>query len=194
MPLPERVHRLQQRDDRRERLRAIIAAESLRRGESFTLASGRPSTFFFDMKRTAMHPEGISLIADILFEMIKEDRDVEYIGGLETGTIPIVAAVAARSWPERPVSAFFVRKIPKDHGTRKLIDGQFKDGATVILIEDVTTTGGSVMQAASAVREHGATVKRIISLVDREEGAIENMKRDGIEFTAVFTMGDFGNP
>ena len=103
MAVPNRVQRLHRWDDRRDRLRQIITNESLRRGESFTLASGRPSTFFFDMKKTMLHPEGCSLLADVLFEMIKEDRDVDYIGGLEVGAIPIVTAVAARSWPERPV-------------------------------------------------------------------------------------------
>ena len=98
-------------------------------GSEFTLASGQRSGFFFDMKKTMFHPEGASLVGDIIFEMIADDVDVQYIGGLEIGAIPIAVSVAARSWPTRPINAFFVRKAPKDHGAINLIDGQFRPNA-----------------------------------------------------------------
>jgi orotate phosphoribosyltransferase len=179
-------------EEQRERLRRLIEDYSLTRG-AFTLASGRTSDFFFDMKPTMLHPEGASLIGNILFGMIKNDRDVRYIGGLEIGAIPIVTSVAQRSWPEHPLNAFFVRKTPKDHGTAKLIDGQFEHGSKVILFDDVTTTGGSVMKVVAAVREHGCSVKKILTIVDRGEGAVEAMKRDKLEFIPVFTMDDFSD-
>src|SRR5258708_37979571 len=96
------------RDERRERLLQIIKSQSLLTGAEFTLASGQQSGFFFDMKKTMFHPEGASLLGDIIFEMIARDVDVDHIGGLEIGAIPIVVSVSARSWPDRPVNAFFV--------------------------------------------------------------------------------------
>lgn len=178
-------------DDARHDLREIIRAQSLLTGKDFTLASGRHTGYFFDMKKTMLHPQGAALVGQVLFEMIKDDRDVEFIGGLEIGAIPLVTAVAVCSWPERPINAFFVRKIPKDHGTSKLIDGQYTRGAKVILFDDVTTTGGSVMKAVHAVREQGSEVKRIITIVDRLEGATENLAAAGLTFDHVFTTRDF---
>ena len=178
-------------DDRRKRLLQIIKAESLLTGSQFTLASGQRSGFFFDMKKTMFHPEGAALIGDIIFEMIAGDTDVQYIGGLEIGAIPMAVSVAARSWPARPINAFFVRKAPKDHGAINLIDGQFRPNSSVILFEDVTTTGGSVMKAVKAVRDQGCTIKKILTIVDREEGATQNLKKEGLELVAVFTMENF---
>jgi orotate phosphoribosyltransferase len=179
------------RDDRRARLLRIIKAQSLLTGAQFTLASGQRSGFFFDMKKTMFHPEGAALIGDIIFEMIAGDTDVEYIGGLEIGAIPMAVSVAARSWPDRPINAFFVRKAAKDHGAINLIDGQFRPNAKVILFEDVTTTGGSVMKAVRAVRDQGCTVKKILTIVDRGEGATANLKKENLELAAIFTMDDF---
>ena len=92
---------------KRERLRDIIARESLLTGDNFTLASGKSSGYFFDMKKTMFHPEGASLTADLIFEAIKDDKDVAYIGGLEMGAVPVIAGVCLRSWPERPISIVF---------------------------------------------------------------------------------------
>jgi len=107
---------------KRERLLGIIRRQSLLENRDFVLASGRSSSFFFDMKQTMFDPEGASLAADLLFDRI-EDEAVDYIGGLETGAIPIVAALCARSWPEKPIRGFFVRKEAKGHGTDQRIDG-----------------------------------------------------------------------
>jgi orotate phosphoribosyltransferase len=181
----------QARDTRRERLLQIIKANSLLTGSQFTLASGQRSSFFFDMKKTMFHPEGASLAAELILEMMADDQKVEAVGGLEIGAIPIAVAVAVRSWPRRPISAFFVRKAPKDHGAINLVDGQFRPGMNVILFEDVTTTGGSVMKAVRAVRDQGATVDKIITIVDRCEGATENLKKENLLLLPIFTMDDF---
>jgi orotate phosphoribosyltransferase len=191
MPQGQPAARPDLRDDRRERLLRIIKAQSLLTGAQFTLASGQRSGFFFDMKKTMFHPEGAALIGDIIFEMIAPDTDVEYIGGLEIGAIPMAVSVAARSWPDRPINAFFVRKAPKDHGAINLIDGQFRPNQKVILFEDVTTTGGSVMKAVRAVRDQGCTVKKIVTIVDRGEGAAANLRKENLELAAIFTMDDF---
>jgi orotate phosphoribosyltransferase len=193
MPQAKPASRPHTRDARRERLLQIIKAESLLTGSEFTLASGQRSGFFFDMKKTMFHPEGASLVGDIIFEMIASDVDVQYIGGLEIGAIPMVVSVCVRSWSARPINAFFVRKAPKDHGAINLIDGQFRPNSKVILFEDVTTTGGSVMKAVRAVRDQGCTVKKILTIVDRGEGAAANLKKENLELVPIFTMDDFGD-
>jgi orotate phosphoribosyltransferase len=187
------AHRHSTHDEKRVRLRDIIRSESLLTGSQFTLASGQKSGFFFDLKKTMFHPEGAALVAELIFEMIKDDRDVEYLGGLEIGAIPIVACVCAKSWPSRPVRAFFVRKEPKDHGTSKLIDGQFRPNSNVIIVEDVTTTGGSAMKAVDAVRDQGCSVKKVLTIVDRCEGATENLRKEGLELVSIFTIADFSD-
>ena len=175
---------------KRERLIAIIRQQSLLQNRDFLLASGRSSSFFFDMKKTMFDPEAAALLADLLFDAIK-DEDVEYIGGLETGAIPIVSALCARSWPEKPLKGFFVRKENKGHGTDQRIDGLLQRGSKVILFEDVTTTGGSAMQAVNQARQLDCTVLRVVSVVDRLEGAEENFRAAGIKFNSLFTWRDF---
>ena len=105
---------------KRQRLREIIRDRSLLQDRGFVLSSGRSSNFFFDMKRTLLDPEGAGLVADLLFDMIRGE-DVDAVGGLETGAIPIVALLCARSWPEKPITGFFVRKEAKGHGTDQRI-------------------------------------------------------------------------
>ncbi len=172
----------------KERLLEIIKAKSLLRGQ-FKLASGGTSDYFLDLKPTMFGAEGLSLIADIVFDLVR-DEEFDAIGGLELGAVPIINAVSIRSWPQRAIDGFVVRKEKKGHGTDQKIDGNFRDNATVILIEDVTTKGGSVMQAVRAVRERGATVTKIICIVDRLEGAAQNLAREGIALVAVFTTRD----
>src|SRR5262249_19623369 len=116
-----------ERARKRDRLLDIIRRQSLLQNRDFILVSGRSSNFFFDMKKTMFDPEGAALLADLLFEKISTD-DVDYIGGLETGAIPIIAALCARSWPQKPIKGFFVRKEIKGHGTDQRIDGLLKPG------------------------------------------------------------------
>ena len=175
----------------KKRLLEIIKQKSLlTEGGPFKLASGAMSDYYLDMKPTAFDPEGAALIAEIVCAMLAGDADVDSIGGLELGAVPIVSVIVARSWPDRPIDGFVVRKESKDHGTAKKIDGNFKPNSTVVLCEDVTTKGGSVMQAVRAVRAKGATVKKIITIVDRLEGAAENLKKEGLELVALYTTRD----
>lgn len=177
-------------DKRRQRLLEIIKERSFLTGRTFTLASGATSDYYLDMKPTTFHPEGLSLIADLVFEMLREGGEIDAIGGLELGAVPIINAVCARSWPDSPIEGFVVRKEKKGHGTDNKIDGNFRDGTTVVLIEDVTTKGGSVMQAVRAVQDRGATVKKIITIVDRLEGAGDNLAKVGILLLPIFTTAD----
>jgi orotate phosphoribosyltransferase len=178
--------------DKRTRLRDIIKAKSLLTGGSFTLASGKASGYFFDMKKTMFDPEGASLVGELLYELVAADGDCKAVGGLELGAVPIAVAIAMKSAEtKRPIDAFFVRKEVKDHGTAKLIDGNFVPGSKVIVLEDVTTTGGSAMKAVKAVRDQGGTVTKILTIVDRLEGARDNLKKEGLELVSLFTNDDF---
>ncbi len=178
----------------RDRLVQIVSERSLLRDADITLASGASSTFYFDMKRTAFHPEGASLMARLILRELA-DTDVDYVGGLEMGAVPLVACVVQQGFPDRRLGGFFVRKRPKDHGTRRLIEGLAPDdslaGKTVALLEDVTTTGGSVLKAVSAVRGEGAAVTSVVTVLDRLEGAADNLKRENVALRAVLTSRDF---
>lgn len=180
--------------DKRARLIALVAERSLLRGTDIKLASGASSTFYFDMKRTTFDPEGAALIADLMFAALK-DVPADYVGGLEMGAVPLVACLSQRSFPDRPVRGFFVRKKPKDHGTRRLIEGLMEgeslSGANVVLVEDVTTTGGSVVQAVEAVEADGGTVTTIVTVVDRLEGARASLEKRGIALKPILTVDDF---
>jgi orotate phosphoribosyltransferase len=170
----------------KKRLLEVIRKKSLLKGQ-FKLASGATSDYYLDMKPTTFDPEGANLIADIVYDMLRGDLDIDSIGGLEVGSVPIVIAVSMRSWDHRPITGFVVRKERKGHGTDKLIDGNFVANSTVVLFEDVTTKAGSVMKAIYEVRRHGGKVKKVITIVDRLEGATENLKQEGIDLEAIYT-------
>ena len=173
-----------------DRLREIVRELSVIEGE-ITLSSGETSQFYFDMRRTACDPEGSNLIADLILDSLAED-DVDFIGGLEVGAVPIVACVSQKSFQTaRPIPAFYVRKKPKEHGTRRAIEGQIREGGRVVIVDDVTTSGGSVMRAVEAAREFGCTVVKVITVVDRLEGAAERFAAEGCPFVALLTADDF---
>ena len=175
---------------KKQRLLSIISRASLLQGREFRLTSGRSSNFFIDLKKTVLDPEGASLLADLLFDKIKTE-DADCIGGMETGAIPIVAVLCMRSWPEKPIKGFYIRKEATGHGTDQRVDGLLDRGSRVILFEDVTTTGSSVMRAVEQTRRFQCTVLKVIAVVDRLEGAEENFRQAGIPFEALFTRRDF---
>lgn len=172
------------------RLREIIREKSIITGE-ITLSSGEVSQFYFDMRRTACDPEGSNLIADLILDSL-DGEDVAFIGGLEVGAVPIVAGVSQRSFQVgRPIPAFYVRKKPKEHGMRKAIEGQIVEGSRVVIVDDVTTSGGSSLKAVEAARAFGCTVVKVITVVDRLEGAAEAFASHGCEFEALVTADEF---
>jgi orotate phosphoribosyltransferase len=175
---------------KKERLHKIIEEKSLKTG-NFTLASGASSTYLFDLKTTLLDPEGANLAADWILENLPDDVDA--IGGLELGACPIVSAVCVKSFLiGRPLKTFYVRKAKKERGTKKLIEGcELTAGEKIIMLEDVTTTGGSVMDAIKVVREEGCVVLGVISIVNREEGAQENLSKEGIALDSIFSKSDF---
>jgi orotate phosphoribosyltransferase len=184
-----------------DRLRAIIRQKSYRSGQAIRLTSGKTSTFYINLKPTMMDPEGAALLAKLV---LAEARAVgaELVGGLEMGAVPIVSAVAAESYRSANgggrIAGFFVRKKPKEHGVQALIEGlddsQSLDGRRVMIVEDVTTTGGSILQAVEAARAAGAEIAGILTVVDRNEGAGEAVAEHGLELTSLFTAADFAEP
>lgn len=181
--------------DARDRLIEIVRARSYASGTEFKLASGRTSTVYFNLKPTMLEPEGAHLIASLVLDAIAGDR-AAMVGGLEMGAVPIAAAVAAISHAEdRPVGAFFVRKQAKEHGTQSLIEGLPKGetlaGKRCVILEDVTTTGGSAIRAAEAVRSAGGVIVRIVTVLNREEGADDAFAAAGLPFTALLKASMF---
>ncbi|MEM7748436.1 MAG: orotate phosphoribosyltransferase [Pseudomonadota bacterium] len=179
----------------RDRLIDIIKARSFQSGVNITLSSGRASTYYFNMKPTMLDPEGSYLIGALTLDLIQDDN-AAFIGGLEMGAVPLATSIATVSHAQqRPVSAFFVRKQAKDHGTRSLIEGlpQGEDisGKRVVVVEDVTTTGGSALKAVEVVKESGGEVACVVTIVDRLEGAGASFEEANVPFKALLTLDDF---
>src|SRR3954454_5016728 len=180
----------------RARLAEIIRKRSFGRGE-ITLASGRKSDFYFNLKPTMLDPEGASLLAELTYEALKDDN-LDFVGGLEMGAVPLAGAIAQLSWLKgHPIAAFFVRKKPKEHGARLAVEGLARGeslaGKRIVIVEDVTTTGGSALKAAEAIREAGGEVALVLTMVDREEGAAETFTQAGMPSKALFRASDFLN-
>ena len=178
----------------RARLAEIIRKRSFGRGE-ITLASGRKSDFYFNLKPTMLDPEGAALLAELAYEALKDDR-LDYIGGLEMGAVPLAGAIAQLSWLKgHPIAAFFVRKKPKEHGARLAVEGLAKgeslQGKRIVIVEDVTTTGGSALKAAEAVKDAGGDVVLVLTMVDREEGATEAFAEAGLAFRSLYKAAEF---
>jgi orotate phosphoribosyltransferase len=177
------------------RLKGIIRDRSYQVGPEMKLASGRTSTFYFNMKPTMLHPEGAHLIGTLIQDKV-QDLDVDYAGGLEMGAVPIATAIATVSHASgRPINAFFVRKQAKEHGTQSLVEGlaagESLKGKRVAVVEDVTTTGGSALKAAQNLKTEGADVVCVVTVVDRQEGAKEAFAQAGFEFRALLHLSDF---
>lgn len=197
---PQRVSQLDnilddvRRDADRARLLEIIAQSSFGRGE-VRLASGRVSDFYFDMKPTMLHPEGALLIAK-LFCAELASLEVDYVGGLEMGAVPITGAVSLMSALRgTPIPGLFVRKANKEHGARKRLEGlpagKTIAGKRVAILEDVTTTGESALKAVEVCAAAGAQIAAVISIVDRAEGAADTFAAQGVPFRFIFSATEF---
>jgi orotate phosphoribosyltransferase len=178
----------------RARAFALIKERSFLRG-NFVLASGKTSEYFLDMKPAMFDPEGSHALAELLLDQLS-DVKADYVGGLALGAVPLISTLTMLSHQKgRPVSGFFVRKEVKDHGTKKLVEGlrsgESLQGKKVVILDDVTTTGGSSMIAVDAVHEAGGEVILGLSVVDREQGAAETYGKRNIPFRAVFSARDF---
>lgn len=177
------------------RLLEILKEKAFEKKE-VTLASGRKSNFYIDVKRTSLTAEGSVLIGEGLLDVVQKNfPTAKAVGGLTLGADPLVTAVAYASWLKKtPLEAFIVRKEPKGHGMTKLIEGgHFLPPKTpVVILEDVVTTGGSGLEAVRKVREHGWEVLGIAAVVDRDEGGRENIEKEGLRLYSLFRKSDFG--
>ncbi len=179
-------------DRRLTRLHAIIEANSLLRGD-FTLSSGRSSKYLFQLRQTTLHSEGALLIADLIVDFMKS-LNLTCIGGLVQGAVPIVSSVAPISFERKyPIDVFFVRKEAKVHGAKERVDGYMPKAKEVLLVDDVTTSGKSMLDAIAGMKESGydRPVKKALSIVDRQEGATEFLETQGIELFSFFKKSDF---
>lgn len=174
----------------RERLRHLLRKYAVSR-KRVRLASGKISNFYIDARKITLHPEGAYLIGRIILDMLKKER-VSAIGGPTMGADPIVSAVALVSHLNNsPLNAFIVRKNPKSHGLMRLIEGPgLKKNSQVVLVDDVATTGGSLIEAKEILDREGIKVKLALVIVDREEGAGHNLQNKGLRLLSIFKAKD----
>jgi orotate phosphoribosyltransferase len=181
----------------REQLRALLREKSVCHGE-FTLASGAKSDFYVDARMTTLNPRGACLIGQVGWALVKETaarlgRRVNAIGGLTMGADPVALSIGIAAQledPSTPLQVFTVRKKMKEHGRQKRIEGNFSKGDSVVVVDDVITTGGSTIQAIEAIEEGGGHVAFVIVLVDREEGGREGIEQRGHVVVPIFTRSD----
>jgi orotate phosphoribosyltransferase len=181
----------------KDELLEILKEKSVCRG-TFTLASGAKSDLYIDAKQTTQDPRGAILVGHVAWELVKRvARDlnvrVDSIGGLTMGADPIALSIGISSHLENPSSelqTFVVRKSPKAHGRHKLIEGNFSADDSVVIVEDVITTGGSILKAVAAVEAAGGRVAFVLALVDRQEGGREAIEQRGYLFVPIFTRAD----
>ncbi len=152
----------------------------------FTLSSGKESDYYVDMKRAITDPEILSKVAEIISEKLN-NFDTDKIAGPALGAIPVVTAVSIVS----SIPMLMIRKSKKNYGTSELIEGDLTKGDRVIVLEDVTTTGNSLIKAIKAVIQNGGVVEKAFVIVDRNEGAIDNLKREGIDLEPIVSVNDF---
>ena len=153
----------------------------------FKLVSGRMSNYYFNCKAVTLHPEGMYLIGNIIFDMLR-GSGAKGIGGLTLGADPIADAVAYTSYLRKePVEAFVVRKSAKSHGTMQWIEGNVQQGDKVVIVDDVITTGKSTIEAINKAKEAGLNITKVIALIDRQEGGRENIESLGFSVEAVIT-------
>ncbi|MBM3250037.1 MAG: orotate phosphoribosyltransferase [Candidatus Omnitrophica bacterium] len=176
----------------KRKLLALLEKEALKRGQ-FLLSSGKASNYYLDGRIITLTPEGAYLVASIILEMARPDK-VAAIGGPTLGADPIAGAVAALSHMKgEPVRAFIVRKAAKEHGMSRQVEGPaLRSGESVILVDDVATTGKALIEAKVALDKLGVKIKKAIVIVDRNEGAKENLAKAGIALESIFQIADFG--
>lgn len=174
------------------KLLALLKKEALKTGK-FTLSSGKTSNYYLDGRIITLTPEGAYLVAGIMLELVK-DEDIDAIGGPTLGADPIVGAIAVLSHINNiPIKTFIVRKAVKEHGTQRQIEGpQLKAGSKVILVDDVATTGKALIEAKQALDKINVRVEKAIVIVDRGEGAAQNLASAGLKLESIFEIKDLG--
>ena len=170
----------------KDRLLNILAKQSYRGGK-IILASGKESSYYIDGKMSTLDAEGGTIVSVLFLRMLKEN--VTAVGGLSAGADPISSGVSQVGYlTGKKITAFYVRKEPKKHGTSKWIEGPLKSGEKVAILEDVVTTGGSSLKAIEKVTEFGCEVEQVLALVDRNEGGKERFKEKGLDYGYLFDI------
>jgi orotate phosphoribosyltransferase len=197
--MPAVIDRATELEATRAELHDYLSRLAVRHG-TFTLTSGEVSDLYVDCRVVATIPQAMRCIGALMLDLLEDLPDVQGVGGLAIGADPIAAAVALCSLegrgPGREIPMFMVRKEPKAHGTRRRIEGAFPEapGAPVVIVDDVITKGGSVLQAIEAVEgETEARVARCLLIVDRLEGGADLLRQRGYDVRSIFTRRDFGN-
>lgn len=162
-----------------------ICSAALLRG-NFTLRSGRQSSYYLDKYLFETQPDILAELGRRFAALVTDE--VDRVAGAELGGIPLVSATSMASG--KP--AVLIRNQKKDYGTAKQIEGKLEKGDRVLIVEDIATTGGQVLEAVKVLRELGATIVGIAAVIDRQEGARENIEQAGVPFTALFTKADLG--
>ena len=169
----------------RDELARRIAQVSLLRGE-FILRSGRKSNYYLDKYRFETQPDVLIELGRLLAQRVS--ATVDLIAGAELGAVALAAATSMAAGKPFVI----IRNQKKDHGTSKLVEGVLNPGQTVMIVEDVLTTGGQVLEAAKTLENAGARIDRIVAVIDRQEGARENIQRAGYAFESLFTVAELG--
>jgi orotate phosphoribosyltransferase len=185
-------------DPRLARLRELLDRDAVRRaapGETFTLASGKPSHYFVNGKEVTLRAEGLHLVATLMLERLV-GTGVEAVGGMSIGADPIVGAIVALSAAgDQPLQGFLVRKTAKDHGLKDAVAGPSLAGVRrVAMVEDVTTTGGSTLTAIESLKAAAPEVEvvKVLTILDRQEGALKNFAAAGYHLEALLSRSDLG--
>jgi len=176
----------------KNRLIELIIEKAFKYSEEpvFKLVSGRMSNYYFNCKAVTLYPEGMYLVGNLIFDLIK-NLDIRGIGGLTLGADPIAYAVAYTSYlKKKPVEAFVVRKTAKSHGTMQWIEGNIKSGDRVAIVDDVITTGKSTIEAITKAKEAGLEIVKVIALIDRQEGGREAIETSGYKLDSIITKDE----
>ena len=177
----------------RDALLDLIRTEALQRGE-FVLASGKKASYYLDCRNITLHPQGANVIAEGMLDVMQAAGPLpEAVGGMAIGADPITASIITLAGQrDLPLKGFMVRKEPKGHGTGKQVEGPVQPGDSVVIVEDVITSGGSALKAADAAREFGLDVQCVIAIIDRLAGGAEAFEAKGLELIPLTTIRDFG--
>jgi orotate phosphoribosyltransferase len=176
----------------RAKLLKLLKELSYEEGD-FVLTSGKRSTFYIDCKETTLNPEGMHLVGNIMYEMVKEIKGIDAVGGVSIGGDPLVCAVVLEAYKRNDnLKGFFIRKEPKGHGSNLWVEGgkNLQKGMNVVILEDVVTTGGSSLKAIDVTEKAGYNVKGTIAILDRLEGGKEAIESKGYMFKSIFNLND----
>ncbi|MGD9637347.1 MAG: orotate phosphoribosyltransferase [Pirellulales bacterium] len=172
-------------------LQSLIREKALRFGE-FTLASGKKASYYLDCREITLDAQGARLVGEGMLDLLSGNMPA-LVGGMAIGADPITAAILTLAGTRNlPLRGVMVRKEAKQHGTGKFVEGPFRPGESLVIVEDVVTTGGSSLLAIERCEAVGLKVQRVLAIIDRLEGGSEAFAAKGYELTTLFTVRDFG--